>query len=180
MGSRRVGRGAVAARVQHNLRGLRTARRLTQADLSQRLRELGQPILPTGIAKIEDGTRRVDADDLVALAVALGVTPNRLLLPAGTDDEQVPLTPTRTVTAQEAWRWACGDAPLPGGGSPFDLGEAIEFLRTNQPHADLDLDEVEARVPREIFRQIYDLARAVVTVQLRRPGPAQDTKITRQ
>ena len=40
-------------------------------------REVGRPILPSGIIKIEKGTRQVD--DLAALALTLGVAPNRLM-----------------------------------------------------------------------------------------------------
>jgi hypothetical protein len=43
----------------------------------------GRPILPSGLSKIEQGQRAVDVDDLVALAIALQVNPNALLLPAG-------------------------------------------------------------------------------------------------
>jgi hypothetical protein len=44
------------------------------------------------ISKIETTDRRIDVDDLVALAVALDTTPNRLLLPgavSGTDDVEL-------------------------------------------------------------------------------------------
>lgn len=47
--------------------------------LSQRLSELGHPLLPSGITKIEQGKRGVDVDDLVALARALEVRPEQLL-----------------------------------------------------------------------------------------------------
>lgn len=47
--------------------------------LAERLAELGRPILPSGISKMEHGQRRVDADELIALASAFGVSPNRLL-----------------------------------------------------------------------------------------------------
>lgn len=48
-------------------------------ELSARLEDLGRPILPSGITKIEQGTRRVDVDDLMALAQVLDVTPSQLL-----------------------------------------------------------------------------------------------------
>ncbi len=85
---------------------------MTQRDLSLRLGELGRPMLPTAIAKIEKGQRRVDVDDLVAIAVALNVAPSRLLLPDLTEDEPIPLTPEYSVAAWEAWDWARGGGPL--------------------------------------------------------------------
>jgi adenosylhomocysteine nucleosidase len=50
---------------------------------------------------------RVDVDDLVALALALDVTPNQLLLPADTwSSSAVPLTTSVAMDASAAWRWA--------------------------------------------------------------------------
>ena len=68
---------AVAA----NLMRLRKAQRLTTTRLSAALDELGQPIHASGITRIEKGERRVDVDDLVALAKALNVRPEQLLMP---------------------------------------------------------------------------------------------------
>ena len=48
-------------------------------ELSDRLTQVGRPILPSGLSKIESGDRRVDVDDLVGIAAALGVMPDRLL-----------------------------------------------------------------------------------------------------
>lgn len=100
--------GPIGERVQWNVERLRTARGLTKADLSARTKEAGRQIPPLGISRIEAGTRRVDADDLVVLAVALNVEPNSLLLPPVADDEPVDLAPDRRVTARTAWAWALG------------------------------------------------------------------------
>ena len=61
---------------------------MTVRDLSAKLEELGRPILPSGITKIEQGARRVDADDLIAIATALEVSPTRLLLHGGLSAEK--------------------------------------------------------------------------------------------
>ena len=101
-----------------NVQRLRESAGLTKKQLSERA------IPPLGISRIEMGTRRVDADDLVALAVALGVHPAALLLPptARTHDftasgEAVPVTVEITgageVAARAAWEWAHGMRPLP-------------------------------------------------------------------
>ena len=71
--------GAVGRRVAENVRRLRLYRGLTTAALSQRLTDLGWPILATGITKIEKAARHVDVDDLAALASALDVGPDALL-----------------------------------------------------------------------------------------------------
>jgi transcriptional regulator with XRE-family HTH domain len=78
--------GPVGQQVAANVKASRGRRGMSVRDLSRRLTELGRPILPSGITKIEQGARRVDVDDLNALAAALGVSPTRLLL-HGSEDE---------------------------------------------------------------------------------------------
>jgi hypothetical protein len=91
----------------------RQRRGLTHRQLSAQLAEVGHPILPSGIAKIEDGSRRVDVDDLVALSLALRVPLSRLLLPGKDTSKPVALTEKISLGFTEAWRWARGEL-LPG------------------------------------------------------------------
>lgn len=98
--------------VARNVADLRQQRRHTVRTLSARLGELGRPILPSGITKIEQQQRGVDIGDLVALAVALGVNPNRLLLPERAGDDLIALTPATHVRESSAWLWADGRFPL--------------------------------------------------------------------
>lgn len=72
-----------------------------------RLAEIGRDIPPLGLRRIESGERRVDADDLMALAVALGVSPISLLMPASeTGQDQVEATGVNArVEARQLWRW---------------------------------------------------------------------------
>lgn len=130
--------GSVGQRVAKEVERLRG--RTTVRELSARLSKLGRPILPSGITKIEQGSRRVDVDDLVALAIALKVTPTRLLLgPPPTDgtrddpahdevwewedweDSQgnkrspipvIRLTPELALEPWDAWPWAFGEMSL--------------------------------------------------------------------
>lgn len=51
---------------------------MTLRDLSERLAET-RPMGHSTLSEIENGARRVDVDDLVALATALDVTPYQLL-----------------------------------------------------------------------------------------------------
>ena len=67
--------------VAANILIVRKARGYTTNALSERLGTLGRPILANGITKVEKFGRRVDVDDLVALAEALGVTVQLLLVP---------------------------------------------------------------------------------------------------
>lgn len=120
----RVPLGPVGGYVIANLTRLREERRLSYRELSDRLRELGRPIPTLGLSRIEKGTRRVDSDDLVALALALGVNPSALLLPrdAGPEDA-VALTERQQASAKDAWAWADGRRTLPAAG-PFTRSSA--------------------------------------------------------
>lgn len=106
--------GPTGHRVGRRLRELRQVRGFTLGDLEERLREMGRPILLSALSKIEKGQRRVDVDDLVALALALDVSPNLLLLPSpATSDTEVRLTESRSLASATAWSWAVKDRPPP-------------------------------------------------------------------
>ena len=62
-----------------NIKRIREGQRVTYVELSKRLAVLGRPIPVLGLRRIERGERRVDVDDLLALAAAFGVEPIRLL-----------------------------------------------------------------------------------------------------
>src|SRR4051812_16934874 len=101
---------AIGDNVRANVKRLREARSLSTGALSQRLGDMGRPIQPSGITKIETGDRRVDVDDLVALAVALRVNPSALLLPPSIDEEIRVTGVGRPVMGFQAWWWADGKA----------------------------------------------------------------------
>ena len=131
--------GPTARRVAENLRRIRQERGLGYAELSRRLEKTGHPIRDTGLLKAEKGSRGVDVDDLAALAVALGTTPNRLLLPdlkadAAADSE---ITPGVLAPASLLWAWAEGEVPLgrppaSAGDERADRGEEVAFGRENR------------------------------------------------
>lgn len=87
--------GEAGDNVRSNVQWLRNERRLTYVEMAQRLAENGRSIPVLGLRRIERGERRVDVDDLVALADLFRVTPAQLLNP---------LTPCGT----------CHGAPPPG------------------------------------------------------------------
>ncbi len=128
MGTRAVRQGPTSERVAANVKRLRDEQRLTLDQLSKRLGEVGRPILASGLSKIEQGDRRVDVDDLVALALALEVNPNALLMPEGADASSTALTETVTATAQRAWRWAAGDSSLNDHTHRTDRGIRVDNL----------------------------------------------------
>lgn len=126
------------AAVARNLAAVRHRRRLSVRALSDRLAELGVRLLPSGITKIEQGgarerdvnvtrSRSVDVNELVALAIALNVSPTRLLLPDGAADDWVQLTPAVRVQAWEAWEWMTDHAALPAGPGAASPDSAREY-----------------------------------------------------
>lgn len=111
--------GPTGEHVRANVARLRG--RTQYKELAERLSALGRPIPPLGLRRIEAGERRVDADDLMALAVALGVPPNSLLLPHS-DPSPAPAATAvgGEVKFQDLWAWADGVAPLSGRSDETD------------------------------------------------------------
>jgi transcriptional regulator with XRE-family HTH domain len=155
MGTRRIEQGPTAQRVAQNIKQIREDRRLSLEDVSRRVADLGRPMLVSGLWKIEAGERRADADDLVALALALDTTPNRLLLAADASRQRIGLTPKSEATTATAWRWATGEDALPdawGDRRTLDAERLERFKRENRPF------EREPMKPAEMARH-EDVAR---------------------
>jgi transcriptional regulator with XRE-family HTH domain len=106
--------GETGRTVAQNVRTVRVDQNMTQAELSAALTTIGRPIPVASIGKLESGLRKIDLDDFMALAVALNVSPLRLLLP----DTRRPSDEVQgtgiAATAADAWLWALGTRPLPG------------------------------------------------------------------
>lgn len=109
-------KGPTGETVRANIIRLRTERNLSFTELSEKLKDLGRHILPLGLRRIEAGTRRVDADDLVALAVALDVSPITLLMPdTATSGARVEVTGAeKKLTAEHVWEWLRCRQPIVG------------------------------------------------------------------
>lgn len=130
-------------RLAANLAWIRKeGQRLKQQDFGERLEAVGHPMTASAISRVEQADRRVDVDDLVAFAIALNVTPNRLLLTPDASAEPVDLTPNITVTRERAWQWATGELPLRdqpptyrerAGRRDLVLGE-LGNIEARQPH----------------------------------------------
>lgn len=146
--------GVVGRQLVENVRELMAVRGLSLRQLSERLDVAGRPILPTVLHRLTSGGRRVDADDLIALGLALNVAPNTLLLPRhlGRDDV-IELSPEVKQTAYITWGWALGRWPMPEGLWPegvalsFPTSQYAEFVERNRPDFDTpDSDPVVAEL----------------------------------
>ena len=104
--------GPTGQAVAVNVARIRNSLGMSTYRLSEILADLGRPIAASAISKIEGGSRRVDADDLMALAVAFDVPPSALLLPPVAGDDSVPVLYDYNEDAALLWEWAEGNVPL--------------------------------------------------------------------
>ncbi|MBV0918252.1 helix-turn-helix domain-containing protein [Mycobacteroides chelonae] len=127
--------GPTAEAVRFNITRLRGERHLSLRALSDKMTDGPGKMTHSALGEVERGVRRLDVDELTALAATLGVSPLTLLLRPVDDgynmDEVVSLTGTTDEMGADILRWLRGDAP-------YDLP------------VQLDLDSFEA----EAFRRI--------------------------
>lgn len=124
--------GPTGETVRENVVRLRGA--MQYKELSERLSAIGRPIHPVSLKRIETGERRVDADDLMALAIALETTTNALLLPRFGDGSPLELTGAADINFWDAWWWAEGSGTL----KPLEPAAKKRFIERSRP---VDLTE---------------------------------------
>jgi transcriptional regulator with XRE-family HTH domain len=133
--------GPAGQRAAQNLEQLREESRLSQDELAAGVERLGRPMTRQIVSKTEAAARRIDLDDLMAFALALRTTPNRLLLtPTAHANQAVEIAVGHQVPELDAWMWAEGERPLD---REFDApqlqannqGERVRrFIRESRPH----------------------------------------------
>ncbi len=132
--------GPIGENVAQTVRRFREMRRFGYADLSRKMAQYGREIPPLGLRRIESGERRVDADDLAAIAVALNVSPLALLLPM--EDSRVLPADEDAHSSEEIWRWGRGFSPLvdlPGEGISGSDASVFAFVEASNPNPSTDL-----------------------------------------
>lgn len=126
--------GPTGQTVAANIARIRAMRLMSTYQLSEVLADLGRPIAPSAITRIESGARKLDVDDLMVFATALRVSPSALLLPAlPTEGTEIEVTGPGKIPADAAWDWVVGDQPydLP----PDDDGQIWNDFQTySRPH----------------------------------------------
>lgn len=127
--------GPSGKHVASNVRRLRTTLGWSTYEVSAMLKDAGRPIAASSITNIEAGRRRVDADDLVALAVVFGVNPSALLLPVD-ESGSIELTGGGTVAGATVWEWADGERPLRlADDAAIATEQWARFLRLSRPQS---------------------------------------------
>lgn len=131
--------GPVGQRVAERVKQYRGS--ISVRELSARLTAQGRPILPSGITKIEQGVRRVDVDDLFALAESLEVVPSQLLYSSFRLEDQM---------AHGEVLGAVTSAVMAAEEDGLTIPEMIEHLQF--------LDSQPGRQMRAIWPRLRDLA----------------------
>ncbi|WP_328389686.1 helix-turn-helix domain-containing protein [Nocardia sp. NBC_00416] len=133
--------GPTGDTVRNNVLRYRNRMNLGYADLARRLEALGRPIPVLGLSRIERGERRIDVDDLMALAVALGVSPTSLLLPDTSGSDDVVTATGIEGTAADLLGWLRLHTPSAHIGKPADdrnVRDAIRFIADARPRWDIE------------------------------------------
>ncbi len=153
--------GPTGKRVGENLRAFRDAGGFTTSVVAAAVTALGVPMTASTVTKIEVAGRRVNVDELVALALALNISPVTLLMPRQAPDadpsdpqsDQVGITDQVSVPWETAWRWMHGEWPFTHGKWPsVEKPEQIRRFRVaNRPYEEEPLNEA-ARMLRERLR----------------------------
>ncbi|WP_431278255.1 helix-turn-helix domain-containing protein [Leifsonia poae] len=117
--------GQIAA---DRLRSIRTGQQMSLRQLAERVNALGYPLSLAMINRIELGLRRMDVDDLTALAAALGVAPAALLMDLDVRSQSDIVSATGVQGDAEAmWDWLTGQKPPPGYDDDDEVFRHIRF-----------------------------------------------------
>ncbi|MGW4033095.1 helix-turn-helix domain-containing protein [Streptomyces sp. NPDC004838] len=166
-GRRAIAAGPTGMTVARNIARLRRRQELTTRQLSAALERAGRPIPASGITRMEKGERMVNSDDLVALAVALGVSPSALLLPVDVEpDAQVEITGSTPVSASSAWHWMEGGGPLKlptrqEGESGISSGRRLyqatmEYRLYGRPHWLVEWEDEDRAKVQDLIAEQYE------------------------
>lgn len=101
--------------VRTRVKELRGRKGWSGADLGNELSALGVPWNRSVVANFESGRRpAVSVQELLALAVVLGVAPVSLLAPLHSEPYRLTPKGTEPQNSVDAWLWMRGQQPLPG------------------------------------------------------------------
>lgn len=146
--------GPTAKAVSENLKRLLKARRLSARGFAAEMVDGPGRLTHSAISEVMRGARRVDTDELTALAAALGVSPVTLLMPTAPDEDAdfwsyprepdkgdtphgrdftVELTGVGPMSATAALSWLRGDSPAVEHEADLDGFDAQQFRRHALP-----------------------------------------------
>lgn len=158
--------GPTGRAVAANVKRLRASRGLTLRALAAALKEAGRPLSADALNKIENGApdaeptksvRRVDVDDLMALAVVFEVNPSALLLPLDDSPESsMQITGAGPISADIGWDWADGKRPL-----KLPDGDASTAMLEHALHSRPPRRRPAVRTPEQLAKKRWQLERLI-------------------
>lgn len=98
--------GATGRTVAQNIQRARKSQQISLQELERRLADAGRKISFSGLSKIERADRRVDVDDLMAIAIALDLSPLGLLLPVDQEPDKTVDVTGASGSLAIFWEWA--------------------------------------------------------------------------
>lgn len=114
-----------------NVKRLREEQRMPATELAKKVSELGTPMTRMGIQRLERHERRVELDEIGALAEALGVPPVALFLPLS-QAAGVQVSPGRVVDMWSALKWFSGRQRLDNEGKPADEWSHVRIYEEHE------------------------------------------------
>ncbi|MFS0912803.1 helix-turn-helix domain-containing protein [Microbacterium sp. 179-I 3D2 NHS] len=136
--------GPTGETVAANIARVRRGIGMSLQELESRLDMLGRRISFSGLSKIERGQKRVEVDDLMALAIALDVSPNALLLPIIEEPDRETAVTGAEGSLALFWQWATAEeTPFSGDKRAFVARSLPWWMDQPSPslrwHGDLEL-----------------------------------------
>lgn len=167
----------VAATVAARVAEVRNRRGYKLRELSRRLADLGYSMDPSALMRLERGERKVTLDDVMALALALDVSPDALAIPLD-DGRQVAVTKNVVHPAHFVRDWFTGTSlfSLPGEDEDAMLRRFEDWqserplterwARKNHPSLFTLLDGAEAYIRFTVFgKNTGERRRALLELQ---------------
>ena len=146
---------------RRRLRDARPRRRLTQAQLAERLTELGYPFSKTALVRLENlgddklKQRDISLDEALAITAALGAVPAHMLTPP--KGVELALTSKHVVGAEALRNWLRLGAPALLSGDVPDIDSALYLEGTTSDEAEA---LIQASFERRVARIAEDIAEA--------------------
>jgi transcriptional regulator with XRE-family HTH domain len=103
--------GPVGESARRNVTRLRKAAGLSLADVSDRMTG-DRRLSVSGLSKVETGGRKIDVDDLVAIAAAIDVSPLAILFGQAPEHDALVEAGGTGTQASALWAWAVGSQPM--------------------------------------------------------------------
>jgi transcriptional regulator with XRE-family HTH domain len=131
---------------------------LTQAELAERLTELGRPMSKTSLMRLERGERDVSLDEALAITAALDAVPAFMLTPPDDADVEIELTGEHVLGSGQMREWLRKGTPAFRGGVPADaqIGEELYWTGLDPEN----LEDAEAGFRRLVVSIATDIVDA--------------------